>query len=99
MDIKELENLMISHGLVIRAIPMTTTEICETRHIKLFPHGEIKYLEKYKREMLVINTPTKHGGKFIIQCVRNTMAKVDFNKSKYFDSIEQAVESVVENGF
>jgi len=97
MDIKELEKIMVSHGVVLRALPKKTRGIYERYHIDKYPHGTIKYLEEYKREMLVIESVPKNAGKFIFECERSTSATVHFSGKKYFDSIEQAIEDLVES--
>lgn len=43
-NIKELEEIMIAQGVVLRAIPRVTTSTLETSHSKDYPNGEIKYL-------------------------------------------------------
>lgn len=94
MDIKELENIMVTHGVVLRAIPNKTTGIYEKRHIDQFPDGKIMYLEDFKRAMLVIEKIPKNAGKFILECEKNTLSTVKFTGRKYFDSIEEAVNSL-----
>lgn len=97
MDIKELENIMILNGVVLRALPRIMRGIYETRHIDIFPNGTIEYLEEYKREMLVVYTVPKNAGKFIFECARNTMNSVSFAGKKYYDTIEEAVNDLLEN--
>ena len=97
MDIRELEKVMISHGVVLRAIPEKVRGIYEKRHIDTYPNGVIKYLDDYKREMLVVETIPKNAGKFILECVPHTSSMVKFSGKKYFDSIEEAVEFLQSN--
>lgn len=98
MTIKELEEFMISKGVVIRAIPKEVTGIYEVSHLNKFKDNpeysvSIEYLKDYKREMLVVKSSPRLGGKFLIKSQRNTLSDVLFT-SKSFDSIEQAVESL-----
>lgn len=95
MDIKELENIMISHGIVLRAIPKIERSICEKRRANEFPDGKIEYLEEYKREMLVIERIPKYAGKFIFEYKQGTASTVKFTGKKFFDSIEQAVNDLL----
>lgn len=88
---------MISHGVVLRAIPEKIRGVYEKRHIDKYPDGVIKYLDDYKREMLVVEIIPKNAGKFIFECARNTNSMVKFMGKKYFDSIEEAVESLQNN--
>lgn len=97
MDIKELEEIMVSHGVVLRAIPKKTRSIYERYHIDKYPRGTIQYLEEFKREMLVFESIPENAGKFIFECEKNTSATVHFSGKKYFDSIEQAVEDLLKN--
>lgn len=95
MDIKELENIMVSHGVVLRAIPKTARSIYEKYHADKYPDGIIMYLEKYKREMLIVENIPKNAGKFIFECEKHTSSIVKFNGKKFYDSIEQAIEDLV----
>lgn len=98
MTIKELEEFMISKGVVIRAIPREVTEIYEVAHLNKFKSDpkyrvSVEYLKDYKREMLVVKSSPRLGGKFLVKTQKNTLSSTMFT-SKCFDSIEQAVESL-----
>ena len=98
MTIKELEEFMISKGVVIRAIPKEVTEVYEAAHLDKFKNDpkyrvSVEYLKDYKREMLVVKSSPRLGGKFLVKTQKNTLSSTMFT-SKCFDSIEQAVESL-----
>lgn len=94
MDIKELEQIMIKNGIVLRAIPDKVVMVCEKEHIDTFPNGEIQYLDEYKREMLVMETVPDHAGKFLIESDKNTCRNIRFGSEKYYNSIEEALKSL-----
>ena len=94
--IGQLEEIMISHGAVIRAIPREITQVLEKRHADEYPNGEICYLDKYKREMLVVKEIPKHAGKFIVQEARHTCSMIDFQKPVFFDSIADVARYLIE---
>lgn len=97
MTMEQLEQLMVKHGLVIRAIPHTHTGCYEVRHRREFPNAEVFYDETRKREMIRVEHRNSQGGKFIITeshtqgTVINQWCKAGRKKVKFYDSIEQAV--------
>lgn len=97
-NIKELEEIMIAHGVVLRAIPRVTISTLETSHSKDYPNGEIKYLPAYKREMLVIKRFPENGGKFLIETNQDTSSTVQFRRKRYFDSIGEAIDFILSIG-
>lgn len=97
-NIKELEEIMIAQGVVLRAIPRVTISTLETSHSKDYPNGEIKYLPAYKREMLVIKRFPENGGKFLIETNQDTSSTVRFRGKRYFDSIGEAIGFILSIG-
>jgi|GEM_PF-3528522 len=97
MNIKELSEVMIEHGLVIRAIPKTVTAIYDPRHKNKYPSGVIKYDERLNRDMLFVESIPGNAGKFIIRSEESSNATVQFYKSKVYDTPIQAVEDFLEN--
>lgn len=97
MEIKELEDIMVTHSVVLRAIPKKVVDVYEKQHIDSYPTGTIRYLERYKREMLVVESIPKNAGKFLFEQQNNTASMVQFRGKKYFDSIEEAVADLLEN--
>lgn len=97
MTMIELQNIMMEHGLVIRAIPKIETMVMETRHIDKYPDGEIKFLEDYKREMLVVEKELSLGGKFIITQAKHQLASIQFEKKNVFNSIEKCINNFLKN--
>lgn len=99
MNIKELEELMISKGVVIRAIPRQSIEIYEKFHIDSLKNQgvkvEVKYLEKYKREMAVVERVPENSGKFVIEINQGASSIVKFKDKVFYDSIEEAIESIM----
>lgn len=96
MDIKELEEIMISEGIVLRAIPSKTVGIYEKYHINEFPHGTIQYLDEYKREMLVVESIPELAGKFLLQTAKHQNCIVRFDNKELFDSIEDAMKKYMD---
>lgn len=94
-NIKELEEIMIAHGAVLRAIPRVTTSTMETCHSKDYPNGVIKYLPAYKREMLVIKRFPENGGKFLIETNQDTSSTVRFHGKRHFDFIGEAIDFIL----
>jgi len=97
MDIQLLEEIMITHGIVLRAIPRKVRGVYDKRHLDKYPNGIITYLEEYKRDMLVVETIPQNAGKFIFESVKSTRSTVSFSGKKYFDSIEEAIEHIQKN--
>jgi len=86
---KKLEELMLKHNITIRTIPKKITHVYEKRHYKNI--GKIKYIEKFKREMLVIEEYPKNGGKFLIEYINHNDTIVYFTNKKYFNSIKELI--------
>ncbi len=94
MTVKELEQLMIDNALIIRAVPKKVVQVFEKSHLKDFPNGKIQYIEKYKREMLVVETVPKNAGKFLIGRNLENSSIVRY-EGQVYDSIEEAVNDVL----
>ena len=92
MDLVSFEKLMAKHGAVIRAIPKEVTSIFETRHKSHYPNGEIIYLEKFKRKMIVVKTVPKDAGKFLLKTQNDLNSTVKFDGKSCFDSLQDIVE-------
>ena len=95
MEIIELERIMKEKGLVIRAIPNEIKCIYDSYHIKDFPDGKLEYISQFDREMCVVMQKPKNAGKFMIESVRHTYADVKFNHSECFDTIQDAVNYIL----
>lgn len=93
MGLEILENLMINHGLAIRAIPKNTYSLYEARYIKDYPNGEIKYIEQFKREMLIVKNTIPHGGEFIVEIAQHTNSTVKFSGKQYYKSLDEIIEA------
>lgn len=100
MNIKELEEIMISNGIVIRAIPKKSIEIYEKFHAdSLKKQGvkvEVKYLENYRREMAVVERVPENAGKFVIEINQGTSSIVKFKDKVFYNSIEEAIKGIME---
>ena len=96
MTLQELEQVMIEYGIAIKAIPNKMKSVYEKSHINEYPNGYIKYLEEYKREMLIVEYEPKNAGKFVIVDNTGTSSSVWF-VNDFYDSIEDAVESLLKN--
>lgn len=97
MDIQELEKIMVEYGVVLRPIPKIVRSVYEKKYATTTPDGVVKYMEKYKREMLVVERVPENAGKFIFECQKNTNRIVHFHGKKYFDSIEEAIQYLLSN--
>ncbi len=95
MTVEELQQIMIEKGVVIRAIPMKIRGIYEKEKINKYPNGTIQYLPEFKREMLVCESVPQNAGKFIIEQNQGSLSTVKFCGKEYFDTIEDAVKSLV----
>lgn len=92
MDIKELERLMVANGIVLRAIPDKIVKVYEKEDKEKFPDGTVKYIDAFRREMLVVEQVPKYAGTFVTECVQNTMSMVKFSGKVFYDSIEDAMK-------
>jgi hypothetical protein len=101
MDLKELEKLMVEHGLVIRAIPYEKTSVFEIRHKKDYPNAVVFYSAARKCEMIRVTEKNQQGGKFIIAQKSDqgrVMAGFEWGKPTiFYDTIEQAVKSFIDD--
>jgi len=50
MGNKELEEIMIENGIILRDIPRKVKCVYEKFYINKYPNGVIKYLEEFNRE-------------------------------------------------
>lgn len=95
ISLEILETLMKKHGAVIRAIPEEVTHIFEKRHADHYD-GEIRYLDEFKREMLIVKETPKHAGEFLVLPCCETSNIVDFKNAQYFKSITDAAEYLMD---
>ena len=96
MDLKTLENIMVSRGISIRAIPLVINETLEVCHRDKYPDGVVCYDERFKRDMLKIKMVPKNAGKFIVEQKCGTGSLIRFMPDKYYDSIEELVADLKE---
>lgn len=74
--IENLQELMIEHGVIIRAIPEYEINLLEPRHKDKHPDAEIIHDERYNRDFIRVKTKLSLGKKFIIGIKQNQMSKV-----------------------
>lgn len=96
MTIKDLQNLMVEYGLVIRAIPPTARIVVELRHKDKYPNGHAQYLEAFKREMWVEEIENIHAGQFAVEQCRSTTATVHFSGKKFYHSLEELANDMMQ---
>ncbi|MGF7010620.1 hypothetical protein M2146_001144 [Lachnospiraceae bacterium PF1-22] len=95
MTVKELEEFMREHDLIIRTLPQKTVSIHNVVHAKR--GGVIMHLDDYKRDMSVSveDVPEHLAGKFIYKVCSDTSKTHSFDlKNGVFDTIEELVEAV-----
>jgi len=95
MDIIAVQDKMIELGLCIRAIPMTSTNVYEATHKDRHPDGVVYYDDHRKAYMLRVVRQNLYGGKFLV-CMAGTGETVKFYERVFFDSIEDALNSMAE---
>ena len=93
MTIEQLEEFMVNHGLVIRTIPKEITHIYEAHYAQKYPNGTVKYMEEYKREMLLVTEVPSNAGKFVVSAALHTDSNIRFHPP-FFSSIKELVEYV-----
>jgi len=97
LTIDDLQQLMVTHGLVIRAIPYEQTFYLDVIHQNKYPDGVIEYNPVYNRQMLTITrSNTNLGGKFLIEQDFGRTSMVRFSGKKTYDSIQEAVDSILD---
>lgn len=74
--IENLQELMIKHGVIIRAIPEYEINLLEPRYKDKYPDAEVIYDERYKRNFIRVETKLSLGKKFIVGIKHNQMSKV-----------------------
>lgn len=97
MTIGELETAMKQHALAIRAIPEKVISVYETSHKDEYPDGHIEYIDKYKREMLIVETAPATAGKFITVKQDTTNSNVNFAGLPSYDTIKEAIAAYISN--
>lgn len=92
LGLKNLAQLMVKHGAVIRAIPESIRNVVEKRHAAQHPNAEVKFLPEYKREMLVWYERPAHAGQFALTFAKHTGNDLVFLKWRFFNSLEDVAE-------
>lgn len=92
--LEDLQKIMVSNGLTIRAIPVKRRIVVELRHKNDFPNGTLQYLEEFKREMWVEERKNIHGGQFIVESNCGTNATIHFSGKKFYSSLEELIEDI-----
>lgn len=95
MDIHELGQLMVEHRACLRAIPNKVRSVLEASHADEYPTGKIVFLPEFKREMLVVESVPDHAGQFLVKTGLGTMAMVDFNNLKFYETLEDAIKAMM----
>lgn len=95
MNMQELERVMVEYGIVIRAIPHYDTSTIEVQHKEQYPEAVEYFDPRFNRNMLRVKKANHHGGKFIITKMTFTGGMVSFYDPKYYDSIEEAVKTLL----
>ena len=75
-SIENLQELMIKHGAIIRAIPEYEVNLLEPRHKDKYPDAEIIHDERYNRDYIRVKTKLSLGKKFIIGIKHNQDSKI-----------------------
>jgi len=97
MKISEIEQMMIEYGVTLRAIPLKVRSIYEVTQADRFPEGKVVYLEKFKREMLIVERVPQNAGKFVFESNCGTVSTVHFCNEVYYDSIEEVINALRES--
>lgn len=74
--IENLQELMIEHGAIIRAIPEYEINLLDPRHKDKYPDAEIMHDERYNRDYIRVKTKLSLGKKFIIGIKHNQDSKI-----------------------
>ena len=92
MTIETMQKIMIEKGITIRAIPMEVISFWTAQEKDMGRDGVFfdgkRYLEKK------VKYP-ENGGKFIIQSNCGNDSQVRFIKPVYYDTIEEAINSLL----
>lgn len=99
MSIEQLQSIMIEHGVTIRAIPKIKVSrwsipFYSEKYLKQI-RGIVVYDSIRKIYMDEITEYPKNAGKFIIVPNCGTDSMINFNKPKYYNSIEDAINSLI----
>lgn len=92
MNLKDLEQIMVKHGLSIRAIPEKSRSICELCHKDMYPNGKQMYLPEFGRDMWVIEEENTHAGQFVVEEHCGVSSIVRFSGDRFFNSLEEIME-------
>lgn len=95
MSVIELSQLMLEHGLVIRAIPYEKISICALRHKDRYPDAIVFYDDIRKCEMIKVIEKNANGGKFVITKEGGQSSTIVWRKPVvFYDTIEEALKSL-----
>lgn len=88
MIVELIDKFIKEKSLVIRPIPEKVKSVYEASESNIARYnGEVKYLEKYKRNMLVVYEVPAHAGELlVVQCKHNSK-DIDFSGGMYFKDL------------
>lgn len=89
--LKEIQDLMKTYGITLKAIPVQETRIYEVCQKSAHPEGAVVYLPEYHREMLVVKAPPRHAGKIKAKACVGTRLQISYCSSGYYDNMVDAV--------
>lgn len=89
----EISAILMEHGASIRIIPKEHWSVFEVCHKDMYPDGVVKYLDEYKREMLVVQKENPHAGKVNVGFSTTATGTVTFEPT-FYDSVEDAVDYI-----
>lgn len=101
--LEELAVRMAGSGACVRAVPASVRSVVEARHAGDPVYGgpdiiskEIRFLEKYGRDMLVVERRPPHAGEFLLETGAGTSASVRFSGGTYYKSLTDVLDALKE---
>lgn len=88
MIVELLDKFIKEKGLIIRPIPEKVRSVYEASESNINKYnGEIKYLDKYKRNMLVVYEVPKHAGELLVVQCNHTNKEINYSGGMYFKDL------------
>ena len=88
MIVELVDKFIKEKNLVIRPIPEHVRSVYEASESNIARYnGEVKYLEKYKRNMLVVYEVPAHAGELLVVQCKHTNKEIDYSGGMYFKNL------------
>lgn len=93
-ELSKLQDMLVKHGGVIRAIPMKTRGVYEAYNIDKYANGKVEYLPEFGRDMLIVEEVPKDAGKLLLVAGQSTSSTTQFKGALKFNTMEELIDAL-----